>query len=159
MSQATETYHKLAKLNVQGASLAASGLADLALYEGRFSDAARILEHGATADVAAKDADSAAQKFAALAHIQLLRGQKAAALANATKASDMSQDIRVRVLAAQTFVEAGEIPKAQKLSSGLAAGSQPEPQAYAKIIEGDVLLKSGDVPNAVKTLTDANNLL
>jgi eukaryotic-like serine/threonine-protein kinase len=159
MSQATETYHKLAKLNVQGASLAASGLADLALYEGRFSDAVRILEHGATTDLAAKDSDDAAQKFAALAHIQLLRGQKAAALANATKASDISQDIRVRVLAAQTFVEGGEIAKAQKLASGLASELQSEPQAYAKIIEGDLLLKRGDVPNAVKTLTDANNLL
>jgi len=159
MSQATETYHKLAKLNPQGASLAASGLADLALYEGRFSDAARILEHGATTDLAAKDSDAAAQKFAALAHIQLLRGQKGPALANASKASDMSQDIRVRVLAAQTFVEVGEIAKAQKLASGLAAELQSEPQAYGKIIEGDLLLKSGDVPNAVKTLTDANNLL
>jgi tetratricopeptide (TPR) repeat protein len=159
MSQATETYHKLAKLNVQGASLAASGLADLALYEGRFADAARILEHSATADLDAKDSDDAAEKFAALAHIQLLRGQKGPAVASATKASDMSQGIRVRVLAAQTFVEAGEIAKAQKLASGLASELQSEPQAYAKIIEGDLLLARGDVPNAVKTLTDANNLL
>ena len=159
MSEATETYHKLAKLNVQGASLAASGLADVALYEGRFADAVRILEHGATADLAAKDSDDAAEKFAALAHIQLLRGQKGPAVASATKASDMSQGIRVRVLAAQTFVEAGEIAKAQKLASGLASELQSEPQAYAKIIEGDLLLARGDVPNAVKTLTDANNLL
>jgi len=35
----------------------------------------------------------------------------------------------------------------------------PEPQAFAKIIEGDLLLKRGDAPSAVKTLTDANNLL
>jgi tetratricopeptide (TPR) repeat protein/predicted Ser/Thr protein kinase len=159
MPQATETYHKLAKLNVQSASLAASGLADLALYEGRFADAARILEQGAAADLAAKDTDDAAEKFTALAHIQILRGQKGPAVASAIKASAMSQIIRVRVLAAQTFVEAGEIDKAQKLASGLASESQAEPQAYAKIIEGDVLLKRGDVPNAVKTITDANNLL
>ncbi len=159
MSQATETYHQLAKLNAQGASLAASGLADLAVYEGRFADAARILEQGAAADLVAKDTDDAAEKFAALAHIQLLRGQKGPAIAAATKASAMSQGIRVRVLAAQTFVEAGEIAKAQELASGLASELQAEPLAYAKIIEGDLLLKSGDAPNAVKTLTDANNLL
>ena len=71
----------------------------------------------------------------------------------------MSQVVPVRVLAAQTFVEAGEIAKAQKLASGLASGLQPEPQAYAKIIEGGLALKSGDPRQAVKTLTDANNLL
>ena len=36
-----------------GASFAASGLADLALYEGRFAEAIRMLEQGAAADVAA----------------------------------------------------------------------------------------------------------
>ena len=37
------------------ASYAASGLGDLALYEGRFSDAVRILEQGAAADLASKE--------------------------------------------------------------------------------------------------------
>jgi tetratricopeptide (TPR) repeat protein len=159
MSQAMETYHKLAKVNALGASLAASGLADVASYEGRYADAARILEQGAAADLAAKNSDNAAEKFAALAHIQLLRGQKGLAVVAANKASAMSQAIPVRVLAAQTFVEAGEIAKAQKLASGLASELKSEPQAYAKIIEGDLALKSGDARQAVKTLTDANNLL
>ncbi len=159
MSQATETYHKLAKVSVQGASLAASGLADVAYYEGRYADAVRILQQGAAADLAAKNSDNAAEKFAALSHIQLLRGQKEPAVAAATKASTMSQVIRVRVVAAQTFVEAGEIAKAQKLASGLASELEAEPQAYAKIIEGDLALKRGDASNAIKTLTDANNLL
>jgi tetratricopeptide (TPR) repeat protein len=159
MSQATETYHKLAKVSVLGASLAASGLADVASYDGRYADAVRILEQGAAADLAARNPDNAAEKFAALAHIQLLRGQKEPAVAAATKASAMSQVIRVRVVTAQTSVEAGEIAKAQKLASGLASELEAEPQAYGKIIEGDLALKRGDAGNAVKTLTDANNLL
>ena len=159
MSQATETYHKLEKINVSGASLAASGLADVASYEGRYVDAVRILEQGAAADLAAKNADGAAEKFAALAHMQLLRGQKGPAVAAATKASAMTQVVRVRVVAAQAFVEAGEIAKAQKLANGLASDQQAELQAYATIIQGDLLLKRGDARKAVKTLTDANNLL
>ena len=159
MSQATETYHKLAKVNALGASLAASGLADLAVYEGRFADAMRILEQGAAADLTAKNPDNAAEKFAALAHIQLLRRQKGLAVAAASKASAMSQVIPVRVLVAQTFVEVGEIAKAQKLASGLASELEAEPQAYAKIIEGDLAMKHRDARQAVKTLTDANNLL
>ena len=43
---ATETYHKLANVGSRGASWAASGLADLALYEGRFSEAVRLFEQG-----------------------------------------------------------------------------------------------------------------
>jgi tetratricopeptide (TPR) repeat protein/predicted Ser/Thr protein kinase len=159
MSQATETYHKLEKIDVLGASLAASGLADLASYEGRYADAVRILEQGAAADLAAKNPDSAAEKFAALAHIQLLRGQKGPAVAAATKASAMSQTIPVRVLAARTFVEAGEIAKAEKLASGLASELQPEPQSYAKIIVGDLAVQRGEKSEAIKMFTDASNLL
>jgi len=159
LSQAAETYHKVERLSAAGASMAASGLADVASFEGRYANAVRILEQGAAADLAAKNPDNAAEKFAGLAHIQLLRGQKGPALAAATKASTMSQVVPVRVLAAQTFVEAGEITKAQNLASGLASELLPEPQAFAKIIEGDLLLKRGDAPSAVKTLTDANNLL
>ncbi|HXJ04941.1 MAG TPA: protein kinase [Candidatus Acidoferrum sp.] len=156
ISQAAETYHRLEKVN---APIAVTGLADIDLYEGRFKEAISELEEGVAADLAAKDSDDAAEKYAELAHIQLLRGQKGAAVAAATKASAMSQVIRVRVKAAQTLVEAGEIAKAQKLAFGLASELEAEPQAYAKIIEGDVALKSGEAGNAVKTLTDANNLL
>jgi tetratricopeptide (TPR) repeat protein len=159
MSQATETYHKLEKVNVDGASLAASGLADVAFYEGRYADAVRILQQGAAADLAAKNPDNAAEKFAALAHMQILRGQKGPAIAAATKASAMSQGIPARVLAAQTFAEAGEIAKAEKLASGLASELQPGPQAYAKLIDGELALQRGEKNEAIKMFTDANNLL
>lgn len=159
MSQAAETYHRLEKVNAPAASLAVTGLADIDLYEGRFREAIGKLEQGAAADLAAKDSDNAAEKFAALAHIQLLRGQKGAAVAAATKAAAMSEVIRVRVKAAQTLVEAGEISKAQQLASALASQSEPELQAYGAIVEGDLLLKRGDALGAVRKLTDANNLL
>ncbi len=159
MSQAAETYHRLEKVNALAASLAVTGLADIDLYEGRFTEAIRKLEQGAAADLAAKNPDNAAEKFAALAHMQLLRGKKEPAVAAATRASAMSQIIRVRVIAAQTFVEAGEIAKAQKLAASLASELEAEPQAYGKIIEGDLALKRGDTGNAVKTFTDAINLL
>lgn len=159
MSQATETYHKLEKVNALGASLAASGLADVASYEGRYADAVRILEHGVAADLDAKNADSAAEKVAALAQIQLLRGQKGLAIAAATKALSMSQSVPVRVLAARTLLEAGEIAKAQKLADSLASEVDPETQAYAKIIRGDLALQRGEKNEAIKMFTDANQLL
>ena len=44
--QAADTYDRLGKLDELGVSQAASGLGDLAIYEGRFADAVRILSAG-----------------------------------------------------------------------------------------------------------------
>lgn len=159
LAEAAETYHSLEKLNAFGSSLAGSGLADLALYEGRFADAVRILEHGAAADLAAKDPDGAANKFAALAHVQLLRGQAGAAVAAAEKALTNSQSVPVKFLAARAFVAAGETAKAQKLAASLGSELQTEPQSYGKIIEGMIAAKRGDMKGAVASLTDATRLL
>jgi tetratricopeptide (TPR) repeat protein len=159
MSEAVETYHKLEKVSGSGASMAAAGLADLAAYEGRFTGAVRLLEQAATADLGAKRPENAADKFAALAHTRLLQGQMGAAVAAADKALAHSQSVQVRFLAGRIFAEAGEIAKAQKLAASLGSESQAESQAYAKIIEGKSVLKQGDSRQAIKTFTEADNLL
>jgi tetratricopeptide (TPR) repeat protein len=61
MAKAAETYHTMEKIDALGASLAASGLADVASYEGRYADAVQTLEQGVAADMAAKNADNAAE--------------------------------------------------------------------------------------------------
>jgi len=139
--------------------MAAAGLADLAVYEGRFSDAVRILEKGAAADLEAKTLDSAADKFAELAYAQLLRGQTGAAVAAAEQALAHSQTVQVRFLAGRIFAETGEIAKAQKLATSLGSELQAEPQAYAKIIEGKCALKQGDSRQAIQAFTEATKLL
>ena len=137
----------------------ASGLGDLALYRGRLSDAARIFTAGAAADLASKDTDRAANKFAALAHVQLMRQQKSAAVATVEKALANSNAVKIRFLAARVFVEAGSVEKARTLAAGLASELQAEPQAYAKIIEGEAALKDGDPRQTIRLLTEANALL
>src|SRR4029077_17900632 len=92
-----------------GVSLDASGIADIASYEGRYADAVQTLEQGVATDIAAKNSDNAAEKLAGFAKIQLLRGQKAPAVAAASKAVALSQSVPVRVLAARALLEAGEI--------------------------------------------------
>jgi tetratricopeptide (TPR) repeat protein len=159
LSEAAETYHGLEKFGPRGASLAASALADLALYQGQFSEAARLLEQGASADLKAKTPESATNKFAALAYLELLRGQKEAAVAAAEKALANGQTIQVRFLAGRVFAEAGEMEQAKKMADLLSKEIQAEPQAYGKIIEGKIVLKQGDSARAIKDITDANNLL
>jgi serine/threonine protein kinase/tetratricopeptide (TPR) repeat protein len=159
LAQTKETYQKLGMIDALGASLASSGLGDLAVYEGRFSDATQILEQGAAADLASQNPDRAAAKFASLARVHLLRNQTASAVAAARKALANSQEVKIRFLAARTFVEAGQNAEARDLAAGLSKEPQAEPRAYAKIIEGNIALKDGDARGAIKVLIEANDLL
>ena len=102
--QATETYQRLGKIDELGASQAASGLGDLAIYEGRFSDAVRILETGAAADVASKNPDRAAAKFAMLATRTAPSRTERSAIAAAERALAISNAAKIRFLAARVFV-------------------------------------------------------
>jgi serine/threonine protein kinase/tetratricopeptide (TPR) repeat protein len=159
VAQAAESYEQLATVNELSKSFAESGLGDLAVYEGRFTDAVGILEAGANEDLSAKHPDRAAAKFAALAYARLLMQQKDRAVTAAAKALEVSQIWKIRFLAARVFVEAGDTPRAKKTIASLASELQAEPQALAKIIEGIAALKDGDARGAIKTLTEANTLL
>ena len=157
ISEATETYRQLEKVSRLGASFAASGLADLAMYEGRFSEASRILEQGAASDRSATNL-LAPEKDTTLAYIQLLRGQKKLALDAAERAL-ASKKTNIRFLVARIFVAAGETTRAQSLATDLASDSQLEPQVDAKLIEGEIALRSANARQAIKTMTEANQAL
>jgi tetratricopeptide (TPR) repeat protein/predicted Ser/Thr protein kinase len=159
LREATETYQKLGATGPQGASSAASGLGDLAVYEGRFADGIRIFEAGAVADLAAKNPDRAAVKYTSSAFAHLMAGHKGLAIAAADKALLNSKSMPVRFLAARIFVEAGAIDKARPLAAALSAELPAEPQAHGRIIEGLIALQSGNAREAIKTLTEANGLL
>jgi len=159
IEQASAAYQQLAGLNANGASLAASGLGDLALYEGRFAEAGQILEKATTTDLAAKKTEAAASKQTALAYSEMQRGQKSNALAAADRALTAEKDLRTKFLAARVFVEAGQTAKAQALMADLSKERLAEPQAYAKIIEGLIALGSGDARQAIASLTAANQLV
>ena len=159
LADAATTYDKLERLSPVGASFAASGRGDLAMYEGRFQEAARILEQGATSDVAAKAPDYAAGKLTALAYAHLARNQKTAARAAAEKALTVSKAPNIRFLAARTLLETGGGAKPQQLAADLAAEPQPEPRAYGKIIQGAFAVGQGDARGGIQLLTEANGLL
>jgi tetratricopeptide (TPR) repeat protein len=159
LDEAIKTYQQLEKVSNLGQSLAAPGLADIALYEGRFADAARILEQAAAADINAGRPDSAAADFGVLGHAQLMRKQKAAALAALKDALANGNSDSLRFLAARAYVAAGETSQARKLAADLAAEPQPEPQVYAKLIEGEALLQGGAARQAIQLFAQANNQL
>lgn len=156
--QAAETYQKLEKFGNVDASRARSGFADLALYEGRFADAARILEQGVKEDLAAKSSERAAAKFAVLGYVRLLQNNIPAAISAADSALANSKGADIRFFAGRVFAEAGQTTRARALAEDLAHELQPDPQAYGKLIEGEIALARHDPRLALKHFSDAKDL-
>jgi len=156
IAEAGDAYQKVNKLKP---SLGAQGLADLAIYQGRYREAADMLQKGAAADSANHMPDAAADKWMALAYTQFLMGQKSAALASVNSALALSNEVKTRFIAARIFAEFAELAKATELGKGLSSELQVEPRTYGKLIEGEIALKKGDARGAVPLFTDANALL
>jgi tetratricopeptide (TPR) repeat protein len=156
LARVTQDNEEIRKTDTSYAPL---GLADLAIYEGRYRDAVKLLEKGAADDSLAKNPDAAADKLSALAYVQLLRGDKAAGLSAVKNSLDLSKAVKTRFIAARNYVALGEIAQAKELAAGLASELPLEPQAYGKLIEGEIALKSGDSRAAISSFTQANNIL
>ena len=159
VGQAADAYHKLGTFGPVATSMAGAGLADLAAYQDKYADAEKILAQGAAADSAAKNTGSAARKYVALGTIEEIQGKHAAAIANTGKALAMGQDTSLEFLAARTYVDAGEIAKAQKLATSLSSALTSEAQSYGKIIDGLIALKKKDPNGAIQQIKAANGLL
>ena len=155
---AAETYKKVAPISAWGASAAAVGLADMALYQGRPADALSILEPAVHADLAAKDPSRAAAKYVMQAQALLMKGQTAKAIAAAEQASTGSADESLLYPAAMIFLEAGKGDKAMELSQKLSQRLEPDPGAYGKLIEAEVQMKKKDYRSAVRTFQDAQKI-
>jgi tetratricopeptide (TPR) repeat protein/tRNA A-37 threonylcarbamoyl transferase component Bud32 len=159
IDEARGTYEAFAKMSPLGASHAASGLGDLAIYSGRFAEAIRILEQGAEADRAAGSPDRAAAKLAAIAHAELERGRKAEAVAAAAKALATSETTKIRFLSGDIYARAGEAEATRVIAKKLADELPAEPRAYAKVLEGELALTAGEPRQAITLLGEANGLL
>ncbi len=156
--EAQDNYVKLQAVSPYGASIAATGLADLAQYEGKLSDGAVILEKAIAVDIAAKDAESAADRTATLAQIQTTLGKTQEAITSAGKASANSKDPGILYRAAQVYLAAGQEAKALQLVAPLSQRLENEPQVYAKLIAGEAQLKKGNAHDALNSFQDAQKL-
>jgi tetratricopeptide (TPR) repeat protein len=111
LAQATESYQKLEKMSSWGTSLASAGLANLAMYEGRFRDAIQILNKGIAVDLAAKTLTPRRTSCGCLLGRPLretkLRSRRPSARWRNSQSRKCASYSRV-------FVEAGEIAKAKK---------------------------------------------
>ncbi len=159
LTQAAQTYEKMRRTGASGASSAISGLADLGIYQGRFTEAVRLLQDGAAADLSAQNKNKAAIKFTSAAYAELLHGQPGRAATAAELALASSPTMAVRFLAGRTLAEIGALEKARGVAATLTAEAPAEPKAHGKILEGLIALKSGNPSEAIRILSEANNTL
>jgi len=155
---AIATWEKLKQIDQRGASLAAHGLADIALYQGRFKDALAILEPAIRADIKAGDNDGAGLKSALLVEAYVAAGEPAKAAAEAERALALTSDLGVKVTAARAYIEAGQEQKALAMAEAMLNSLAADDHLYANIIYGDAELKRGHAAPAIDRFRAALNI-
>jgi serine/threonine protein kinase/Tfp pilus assembly protein PilF len=138
---ARSAYADMSKSGPPGSSLATLGLADLALYQGRFHDAGALLIKGIVEDQARANTSGLAAKSVALAESHLGEGKTRLAIDAARRALKLLGTGPTAVPAARVLIAAGVTEEPRTLAAALADNLQPEFRAYARLLEGEIALR------------------
>jgi tetratricopeptide (TPR) repeat protein len=152
-------YKRLQGLGPHGASLATTGLADLALFQGRTKEAIDLLQRGIAGDMATGFEAEAARKHTMLAAAFLSRADARQGVAAAERALALSKRHYILLSAGRTLAAAGEEKRARQLAASLASQIEPEPRSFAKVVEGEVLLHRGEAREAAARFRESGEIL
>ncbi len=144
--EAARDYRQLQELSPEGASYAAAGMADMAVYEGRLEEAAGGLRKSIAADIERKSNDMGAEKLLMLAQAYLLQGKKAQAVEAADKALKLSSSEEYLFAAAQVYAGAGREDRARVIAGELGKRVQDVHLAYADFWEDIYRSRGGTRP-------------
>ncbi|MDP2389654.1 MAG: tetratricopeptide repeat protein, partial [Acidobacteriota bacterium] len=157
-AEAIKTYQALQAVSPAGASSAAIGLADVALYEGRTKDAIALLDAGLAADLAANNTSAAALKRVAMADAYLAQGNPNAAARQAEGAVAASSSDAVAFSAGIVLARTGQVAAATKLATALGAKLEADPQSYARLIRAELALAQPNARAALEHAREAQKL-
>lgn len=154
-----KTYVELSTKDARLASMAAIGLADLALYEGRLNDAQKVLDAGIAADLKNQFEDEASLKSVMRAETFLAQGKVEATVSGVDRLAASSKKGSNLFSVALIYIQAGKSEEASKIAAELNTKPNPELQAHARLIEGEIMLKKGSAPEAAKLFHESQELL
>jgi tetratricopeptide (TPR) repeat protein len=154
---AAETWRKLAALPA-GASMAALGQADLALFEGRTKDALAQLDPAIAADVDVKNLAAAATKRMALAQAYAKAGDAAAAVREADRAMALAPTDSVQFTAGQLYAQFGRAAQTGKLADALSGRLDADAQAYGRLLNAEVALAQKNPRAALDEIKGAQKI-
>jgi serine/threonine protein kinase/tetratricopeptide (TPR) repeat protein len=158
-AEAVAMYEQAEGLDPMGASYAVTGLADVALYEGRLEDAIAILKKGISADIENKSAYRAAFKSVMLAQAYLSQGKNALSVQAADQAVKLNDREEIMFAAGRVYLDADQEDKARNMAGELGKKVQDVHLAYSKLLGGYLSLKRGDAANALKLFDEAQGLV
>jgi len=158
VADAREVWARAAASSAQGASLAATGVADLALYEGRAQDAAATLAPAIESDRTTRNTAGAAAKLIAHAEAEQMRGNGRQAVSLAQEAIKASRAESVVVPAARLLLAAGRRADALSIASELGQRLSPQARAYGKAIWGEAAIQEGRTVDGIEMLREGVRL-
>jgi serine/threonine protein kinase/tetratricopeptide (TPR) repeat protein len=159
--EASAYYDQAGKASPRGASYRLKGLADIAVYEGRNSDAVALFEAGIKADAAAGQPQLLAEKQVELgqALLSLSPDRQGSAIAAAEAALKATRNPETQFLAARVLVDAGQETRAREIGQLLSNNLGKEKQAYGKLIEGELAFRRGRFQEAIRVIVESQKLV
>jgi serine/threonine protein kinase/tetratricopeptide (TPR) repeat protein len=156
--EAEATWLRLKSVSSTGRDFAAQGRADLAMYEGRLTDAAALLEEEVAHPPDGRAPSTTSRLMATLAEIRQLQGRNADAVKLAEGALGKADETGA-FMAARVLIEAGKPVPALELVAELDKKLDREPHMYASLLRGEADLKRADARSAVENFTAAQKIL
>ncbi len=157
--EAMATWTRLGALGGDAASIAAEGLADAAVLEGRLGDARALLEKAIEDDAQANREEALGRKLALLGSIHLATGQTAKALAAAEKGRKATSADYVLFQVGLVFLGAGEDRKAQAIAEDLEKRLGVDARMYALVLDGAIASRKKNHVEAVAKVKAATQLV
>lgn len=150
-------YERMADTGVRGESLANIGVADIALFEGRYDDAIELLQEGIRADEAEGNSRGYGTKIIALAQAHAGKGDNAAALAILDRIEEKRGDGQL-IPAAELYAASGQYDESYLIAEHYRGKLGPVANAYAKLIDGINAHHQGEYTMAIELLREAAGL-
>ncbi len=147
-------YGRMAETGERGASLANIGLADIALFEGRWDEAIALLREGIAMDEAANNPRGRGTKTIALAHAFVGRNEPLEALGVIEALEAIHGDGQL-IPAAEIYAANGRYEQAFGIAQQYRQKLGPTARAYAKLIDGISAYYQGEHVIAIETLREA----
>jgi len=157
-ADAEQTWKRLQAVSGTGRDFAANGRADLAVYEGRLSDASAILEQALAAPPEGRSTSTTARLVVTLAEVRELQGRDGDALKLAQDALARSSEQSIALLAGRLFALAGRSARTLELAADLGGKLDQEARMFGKLLEGEAALQQGDSRRAVAAFKEAQQL-
>ncbi|MEP5763853.1 MAG: hypothetical protein ABJ308_04635 [Halieaceae bacterium] len=152
---ATAVYQRLAQQSVQAASLANTGLVDIALLSGDWAGAESLLREGIARDIESGNQAAASRKNVYLTLALLEQEQEASARLAMDAALVDADGISQLLPAARLLVRLKEVERAELIRQQLDSELQAESRAAADIIAAEILLSQDQTAAAVDALTNS----